>query len=83
MKEQDLVNLGFKKQEVSKEVSGDKDYFYYYFDINNLCFITQANDEVKDDNWYVYLFEENMNPISSKEDLTDLINILKKYEVSE
>lgn len=77
--EKDLVKLGFIKIEVSAEESGDFPYYYYTFqpsEDSHLCLITQSNDEAKE-GWVVSFFEENLE-IKEKEDLRQLVDILKR-----
>lgn len=60
MKEKELVDLGFRRRNVSAEESGyDNDWYYYEYDFNisNVCLITQANEEVKGDEWTIEIFE--------------------------
>jgi hypothetical protein len=55
MREHELVKLGFEKEEVSAEESGDKAYYYYtYYLTDNCIFTSSANDEVKNNDWWVY-----------------------------
>jgi len=51
MKEQDLVDLGFKKE------LGDNFYYYTYDFARGFSLITQASDEVVDNKWFVEVFE--------------------------
>ena len=40
MKEQDLIDLGFNRYDVSAEESGDKPYFYFTYNVTDeLCLI--------------------------------------------
>lgn len=60
MKEKELVDLGFRRRNVSAEESGyDNDWYYYEYDFNtsNISLITQANEEVKGDEWTIEIFE--------------------------
>jgi len=59
MTEQDIIDLGFKKQEVSPEESGcEKGFMYYTLDISGgFSFISNANDEVKDGKWFIEFFD--------------------------
>jgi hypothetical protein len=50
MKEQDLINLGFKK------VDADADgvpFYYYEYEFGDTCLISSANDESENDKWSV------------------------------
>jgi len=56
MTERELILLGFKIEEI-KEHDEDESYYYVLDVVDGLTFITQTNDEIKDDNWYVDIFE--------------------------
>jgi hypothetical protein len=60
MKEEDLIQLGFKRVDVSEQESGDKAFHYYTYDIGNgvISLITQSNDEVDNNNWHVEVFDD-------------------------
>lgn len=86
MTEQQLIDLGFERNDISPEESGcDKAYYFYDYDVctskgekTGLSFISSANDEVKDDNWSVDVFDYDFLTISDIEDLKTLITILEK-----
>ena len=65
MKEQDLIDLGF-----TKEV--EKDFYY------GLSLITQADNEVVDNEWSVEVFEHESLKIDKLNDLIEFINIMAK-----
>ena len=80
MKEKDIIDLGFEKNIVPIEESGmDYDFYYYSLDIAQIDLLSQANDEVEDGNWKVQILEGGIM-ISDKEDLTQLIQILKRNQ---
>jgi hypothetical protein len=75
--EKNLLKLGFKKEKVSQEESGDKPFHYFTFEIGDLCLITCSNDECVDDSYTVEFFDYSNSVIFT--DLTvleNLINIL-------
>ncbi len=81
MKEQDLIELGFKKQTDNDGVS---EYYYYTlhigtekYDSQNLCLITNANDETKDGDWFACIFEFSEIVFKNLKDLRSLITLLK------
>lgn len=77
--ENDLILLGFTKTVVSAEESGDTSYYYYTFqpsENSSFCLISQANDQVKK-GWVISFFEDDLE-IKRKEDLIQLVSILKK-----
>ena len=82
MKEQDLIDLGFKRTDVSPEESGYDDAFYYYdMDFGNkkvVSLISPSDDEVIEDKWYVTIFEDESLKIDKLNDLIDFINIMKR-----
>ena len=82
MTEQDLINLGFKKENVSAEESGTDPYHYYVYDLSdtdlNFCLISSANDEAKDDNWYVELFNFDTMRFNTIEDVKLFINLVER-----
>ena len=55
MTEREIQLLRFQKEEM-KEHEEDESYYYALDIVDGLTFITQANDEIKDDNWYVEVF---------------------------
>ena len=78
MKEQDLIDLGFKK-----EIDHDngQEYYYYVYDFGRgLSLISDANDETINGKWFVYIFEENVR-FTNKKDLQVLINVVNKNKI--
>jgi hypothetical protein len=74
MKEQDLIDLGFKKE---IELGSIGEYYYYVYDFGrDLCLISNANDESED--WFVEIFEEDNIRFTTKEDLEIFINVVNK-----
>ena len=71
MKEQDLIDLGFQKQ-------NDDDFYYYTYDFTKgLSLITNANDEVVDNKWVVEIFNtEDEIRFTDKQDVNDLIELI-------
>ena len=71
---EELIKLGFKKETEESEPS----FYYYSLDlVDGLSFITQADDEVKNGEWIVELF--NTYPVIKFKDakeLSELINII-------
>jgi len=78
MSEEDLIKLGFEKQE---DTSGTKDFYYYTLTITKgLEFITQADDEVINGEWIVEVFETEIPIIYTDSlELSILIASLKKH----
>jgi hypothetical protein len=73
MTEGQIILLGFEKQ-VEEEV--ENPFYYYTLDIvDGLSFITQANDEVKDGEWIVEVF--NTSPYIKFKDVAILSNLIE------
>ena len=79
MKEQDLIDLGFERNDVSAEDSGDVPFHYYTYDITNeLCLITSDNGEAEKNGWSVEMFDYDDIEFTSKEDIEKLIGLIEK-----
>lgn len=77
MKEQDIIDLRFKKE---IEHDGGVEFYYYVYEFGRgLCLISNANDESQD--WYVDVFEEDNIRFTTKEDLQVFINIVNKNKL--
>jgi hypothetical protein len=77
--EQHLLDLGFKRVDVSKEESGDDNDFYYYdLDINGLGLISSDSDYK--DNLNVSIFNYDGLNVYDYETLKELIDVLKKIQ---
>ena len=83
MTEQELVAMGFNKQ---TEEDLDGSFYYYTLDIvDGLHCITQADDEVENDEWNVELSFDCNPRIKFKDvkSLTELINLLNQNKDDE
>jgi len=79
MTEQDLIDLGFKRTDVSAEESGDKAFFYYDLDFApGFELISNDNDNAVDGKWYVEFFDADGIKFADKKDLEEFINIVKR-----
>ena len=56
MTEKELTLLGFKI-ELMGEYDEDDSYYYVLDIVNGITFITPTNEEIKNDEWYVELFD--------------------------
>ena len=77
MTEREIIQLGFISEEI-REHDEDDAYYYALDVVDGLTFITTTNDEIKDDEWYVEIF--NTDPIIRFYDFQEvqgLINTLK------
>ena len=72
MTEEQLKVLGFEQQ----VETSDPSFYYYTLDVvNGLSFISQANDEVKNGEWIVEIFETT--PTIKFKDAKKLSNLIK------
>jgi hypothetical protein len=78
MKEKDLIDLGFTKED-------DDNFYYYVYDFaRGLSLITQANDEVVNNEWVVEVFETDPTiRFTDKESIEALIKIINKAKKNE
>jgi hypothetical protein len=60
MTERELILLGFKSEEI-KEHDEDESYYYALDIVDGVTFITPTNEEIKDGEWYVEIF--NTDPL--------------------
>lgn len=82
MTEQTFIDLGFERNDVPTEQSGDNhDFHYYTLDIGDICIITNANDEAEQNGWEAYIFDSLTMRIKGSGDLEDLIRILKNNTI--
>ena len=80
MVEKDLIDLGFEKQD-------EETYYYYTLDIGGdytpFCLISNANDEGKDNEWFVEIFDYEAFRFRERFQLEKLIETLKCNLVNE
>ena len=55
MTEKELFLLGFEKEEI-KDYDDDDSYYYVLDVVDGLTFITPTNENFRDSNWYVEIF---------------------------
>ena len=84
MKEQDLVDLGFERTDVSEIESGGDPFHYYTLDFaRGLSLISQASDEVIDNEWFVEFFETDPTiRFTVREHVEALIKIINKAQTN-
>lgn len=76
--------MGFKVNYVSKEESGSTAYYYYTWDFNverQFGLISSESDNLNDGVWTVYIAEVNDVIFTSREDVEQLINLLRKNKI--
>lgn len=83
MKEQDLVDLGFERVDVSAEESGDEAFHYYTLDFSRgFSLISNGSDEVTTvagyHRWYVEVFEAPEIRFVDRSELEQFINIVNR-----
>ena len=79
MKEQDLIDLGFERVDVDEYESGGDAFYYYTLDFSKgFGLISPSNDEVKDGEWHVEVFEAPEINFVEKKDVKQLIDIIKR-----
>jgi hypothetical protein len=82
MKEQDLIDLGFKRNDIIEDFLGDTPYYYYTYDITNeLCLISSDNGEAEKNGWSVEMFDYDNIEFTSKEDIKKLISLIEKNKI--
>ena len=78
IKEKDLIELGFERQDNTPESSGAPNNWHYYtLDIKDLSLISDDSDEVKDNNWKVYMFNYDGFELTELGKLKSFIDVLK------
>lgn len=53
MKEQDLIDLGFERIDISAEESGDEAFYYYTYDFTRDFFLISCTNDESDGVWFV------------------------------
>jgi hypothetical protein len=77
MTEKDLINLDFTRVDHTKEEwGGDTDWYCYEYEVGDICLLTQANDEIKNDEWYVEIFDYQNIRFTSRTELEIFITLL-------
>jgi hypothetical protein len=78
IKEKNLIELGFERQDETPESSGAPENWHYYtLDIGDLCLISDDSDVVEDNNWKVYIFDYDGFEFTELEKLKSFIDVLK------
>jgi hypothetical protein len=78
MKEELLNELGFEKNEVSEEESGNYPFYYYTMEFGDLTLISNADDEATKSSWLVEIFDYQSLQFTNEEDLKNLVDIFKR-----
>ena len=78
MTEQVFIDLGFERNVVTMEESGeDFDFYYYILDIGDICLMSNSDDEAAKKGWSCCIFDSMTLEIKGAGDLEDLVRILK------
>lgn len=78
MTENDLIDLGFERNDETKENSGSpNDWYYYSFDIGGLTFISNPSDEWDVDGIIVEIMDTEIE-FRGGGDLWDVVEVLKR-----
>jgi len=83
MKEEELIEEGFERIDVTIEESGDKEDYYYYrysFGRGFDMYSTENTESSKKNKWKV-TFEDFADNIVDIEDIQTLIALFKKWKV--
>ena len=85
MKENELVELGFERTDVTAEESGyDRDWYYYTYDFGKgaLSLISCDNTEAeREGKWYVEVFEDESIRFTSAIEVKQLIRLIEKNTI--
>jgi hypothetical protein len=79
MTEQDIIKLGFERNDVTAEQSGyENDWYYYTYDfVSGLGLITPDNEEANKTGWFVEFFDtDDKIRFTNVKDVEDLIWLL-------
>lgn len=80
--EEDLLKLGFEKQQEIGDPSIDiKDWHYYTLDIADVCLITNDNEDAETDGWLVYFFDDVGIRFGTTKDLVQLVHLLQRNQL--
>ena len=83
MKEQDLIDLGFERVDVTKEESGSPDdwYYYIYYFTSGFGLISSDNEEAEKDGWCVEFLDVDDIRFTNVRELAKLITILENAKI--
>ena len=77
MTENDLINLDFTRNDETAESSGtSNDWHYYTYDIGSFSLISAGSDEVKNDEWFVDVFESPEIRFTNPTEVSILLTLL-------
>lgn len=79
MTEAEIIEAGFKKQEVLNEESNNG-YDYYYYKLNicdELTLVSSDSVDVVDNEWFIICFDIPILKIKTKEELNRFIDVIR------
>jgi hypothetical protein len=81
MKEQELIAEGFERIDQPVEETGDQtDYYFYQLEFNpDFVLMSDASDEINNDQWKVYCYESGI-VIKDLADVQMLIALFGKWD---
>ena len=78
MTEEIFKELGFERNDVPMEESGnDRSFYYYTLDIGDICFISNADDEAEKEGWECAIFDSMTLKIKGEGDLREIVKIVE------
>ena len=82
MKEQELIELGFERADIEGVLYAPH-WHYYTYDLGNGTFSLISNDDLdaEKSGWFVEVFEDESIRFTSKEDLEQLITLIKRNTI--
>lgn len=80
IREHELIEEGFERVDVlASESDNENDYYHYQLDLNDdFTLISDASDEITNNQWNVYCYEIDV-VIKDIEDIQTLIALHKKW----
>jgi len=72
MTEKDLINLGFTRN----NSGASNDWHYYTYDIGSFSLISAASYEVKNDEWFIDVFESPEIRFTNPTEVSSLLTLL-------
>lgn len=77
IKEQDLIDLGFERNDEPADNSYPNDWHYYTYDFKgNFSLISCDNEEGESNGWYVEIFDYEWLKFKTIKEVKQLINLV-------
>ena len=83
MKEQDLIDLGFERVDVTKEESGcERDYHFYTYDFTEqLALMSNDSEEAESKGWFVEFFDVDGIRFTNIRELAKLMILIENAKI--